>query len=113
MEIPSPLKSVYSYYFPATRKIISKLSQNYPHDIFLQSIQPWLDDFHFNIIEKYINYFKLWLNWIENFKHKYFTNWSSEGIFHILTQIKTFQPQVPLYVLDWEYEWWCKQANNK
>jgi len=106
MEIPSPLKSVYSYYFPATRKIISKLSQNYPHDIFLQSIQPWLDDFHFNIIEKYINYFKLWLNWIENFKHKYFTNWSSEGIFHILTQIKTFQPQVPLYVLDWEYEWY-------
>lgn len=112
MNIPAPLKAVYSYYFPKIRNIISQTVKEYPHEIFLQSIEPGLDDFHFITIEKYIKYFNKELNWIQDYSNQYFTNWSSEWIFHLLCYIKTIDSNCKIYVFEWEYEWYRWYGEN-
>lgn len=112
MKMPSPLKAVYSYYFPEIRDIISKIGNNYPHEIFLKSINPWLDDFHEITIQNYLNHFKDQIKGINNFENKYFTNWSSEGIFHLLSYIKTFDSEAKIYVFEWDYEWYRWYGEN-
>jgi hypothetical protein len=98
------IKSVYSYYFPEIRKIIDDVTREFPHEIFLKSIFPKLDDFHFPIIDKYVKSYSSILPHLENFKYKYVTNGSSEAIFHLLVYLKTKNPNTIIYVLNGEYE---------
>lgn len=104
------LKSVYSYYFPEIRDLISDLTKNYPHEVFLQSISPGLDDFHFKVIDQYQRFIKPILPKLSDFEYRYFTNGSSEGIFHLLVYLKVNYPNSPIYVFKGEYEGYLQYA---
>ena len=99
-------RTVYCYYFPEVRRIINDITKNYPHNVFLQSIEPGLDDFHIPIIEKFIKYHNKSLPNLKDFKHKYFTGGASEGIFHLLVK---YRNEI-IYVLDGEYEGYKEYA---
>ena len=103
-------KTVYCYYFPETRKIIDEVVKNYPHNIFLSSITPGLDNFHIPIIEKFINFHKKSVPALKNFPFKYFTDGSRQGIFHILVELKYKEPDTIIYVLKGEYEGYREYA---
>jgi len=105
-------RTVYCYYFPEVREIINEIAREYPHKIFLQSIEPGLDDFHFPIIEKLIKYHAKVLPELKNFKNRYFTSGASEGIFHLLVKIKTENPNAIIYTLKGEYEGYKEYAER-
>jgi len=107
-----PTRTVYSYYFPEIRKIISDVTKNYPHEVFLRSIDPGLDDFHEKTILKYIKYNKNQLIGLEGFKYRYTASGSSESIFHILAHILSLRKEAPLYVLEGEYEGYAGYGGN-
>lgn len=108
-----PLSAVYSYYFPEVRDIIDRLTATYPHDIFLQSIEPGLDDFHLPVIKAYLDYFRDQLPNLPDFPHRYVTSGASEAIFHILAQIAASPNKIgPLYVLKGEYEGYTGYGRN-
>ena len=105
-------RTVYCYYFPEIRKIIDDITKNYPHNIFLQSIEPGLDNFHFPVIEKFIDYHSKTLPDLKDFKYRYFTSGASEGLFHLLVKIKTKNPNAIIYVLKGEYEGYKEYAQR-
>ncbi len=107
-----PLKAVYCYYFPEVRKIIDEVSSNYPHETFLQSINPGLDNFHEGTINAYIKHFKFELPDLPRFPFHYIAGGASESIFHLLSYLKAHEPKTPLYVLRGEYEGYAGYGSN-
>jgi hypothetical protein len=103
-------RTVYCYYFPEIRKIIDEVVRDYPHNVFLSSIIPGLDDFHVPIIEKFVKYHEKIVPGLNNFPFKYFTEGSREGIFHILVKLRCEEPNIPLYTLKGEYEGYKEYA---
>ncbi len=99
------MKSVYSYYFPEIRELISEITANYPHREFLKSvIPPGLDDYEKPIVAKMKKFYKEEVIGFENFDFVYPTAGSSEGIYHLLSRIKVQTPDRPIYTLVGEYE---------
>lgn len=99
------MKSVYAYYFPEIREVISKTTKDYPHGEFLKSVvPPGLDDFEKPILAKMKEFYKGEINGFDDFEYVYPTAGSSEGIYHLLTRIKTETPDKPIYTLVGEYE---------
>lgn len=107
-----PLKAVYAYYFPEVRAVIDKIAANYPHETFLQSIEPGLDDYHHPVIESYIHHFENQLPDLKRFPYQYVAGGASESIFHILAGIASSKEDKPLYVLEGEYEGYTGYGNN-
>ncbi len=107
-----PLKAVYCYYFPEVRKIIDEATSSYPHEIFLKSVNPGLDDFHHKALDAYIKHFKYELPDLNSFPFKYVSGGASESIFHLLSYIKANRPDTPLYVLKGEYEGYAGYGSN-
>ena len=103
-------RTVYCYYFPEIRKIVDKIVKNYPHNIFLSSITPGLDNFHLPIIEKFVKYNEKLIPGLKDFKFRYFTDGSRQGIFHILVELKCKEPNTKIYVLKGEYEGYKEYA---
>ncbi|MBU3912916.1 MAG: aminotransferase class I/II-fold pyridoxal phosphate-dependent enzyme [Nanoarchaeota archaeon] len=103
-------KTVYCYYFPEIRKIIDRVVKNYPHKVFLSSINPGLDNFHLPAIEKFIEYHKKLVPGLKNFPFKYFTEGSRQGIFHFLVELKCKEPDIQIYTLNEEYEGYKEYA---
>jgi len=98
------IRAVYSYYFPEIRKLISKITADFPHGEFLKSISPGLDDYEKPITEKMIKFYKKDVKGLEGFGYRYPTSGSSEGIYHLLSRIKKDHPDSPIYTLEGEYE---------
>ncbi len=96
-------RTVFCYYYPEVRKVIDKLVEKFPHEVFLQSIDPGLDKFHISVIDKYLNFVDDACG-LRDFNHQYFTAGASEGIFHFLVKIKKENPDTIIYVLRGEYE---------
>lgn len=107
-----PLKSVYSYYFPEVRQIISDVVRNYPHDVFLSSINPGLDNFHEPVIGAYMDTFHEQMPGLSSFPYHYATAGASEGIFHLLAKTAAFEKDKPIYVLPGEYEGYAGYGKN-
>lgn len=103
-------RTVYCYYFPEIRKIIDKVVSNYPHNVFLSSIEPGLDDFHVPVIDKFIKFFEKEALGLANFPNKYFTDGSRQGIFSLLVELNYKEPETPLYTLKGEYEGYKEYA---
>lgn len=101
---------VYAYYFPEIRRTISHIAKKYPHDVFLHSIKPGLDDFHKPIIRNYIKRMKPLVSGLEGFEHQYPTAGSSEAIYHQLVKIKLTAPKAPIYVLSGDYQGYQEYA---
>lgn len=110
--IIKPLKGVYCYYYPEVRKVIDGIIKKYPHETFLKSINPGLDDFHKPVIEQYKKTFRGQLPGLDLFPHQYATAGASEGIFHTLAEIVSKRPNMPIYTLDGEYEGYREYGAN-
>lgn len=96
-------KSVYAYYLPETRKVISDVVSKYPHELFLKSIFPGLDNFQVPIIKKFINN-NSFLKGLGQYKYQYPINGSSEALFHLFAWIKTNHKNPNVYIIEGEYE---------
>jgi|CXWL01.1.fsa_nt_gi hypothetical protein len=107
-----PLKAVYSYYFPEVRRIIDSITSAYPHETFLQSVTPGLDDYHVPVVSSYLRHFENQLPHLETFLHQYVTAGASESIFHLLARISAFEREKPLYLLTGEYEGYAGYGAN-
>jgi len=106
------IKSVYSYYYPEVRKIVDDITKEYPHKVFLTSTDPGfpLDTFEQPIIDKYIKLQRNNLPALKDYKYRYYTNGSSEAIFHLLSKIKTEDPNTPIYCIEGDYEGYKEYA---
>lgn len=105
-------RPVYCYYFPEVRRIIDSVSSPYPHDIYLKSIDPGLDDFHVPVIETFVRSFRDYMPGLASFANRYVTNGSSEGIFQSLALIAAKHDKRPLYVVEGEYEGYMGYGRN-
>lgn len=97
------ITTVYSYYFPEIRKIIDELVKIYPHDVFLKSVEPGLDDFHVPIINQYLNFQAQSIPLLKDFSFRYPTAGSEEGIREVLTYLQA-KGVKKIYTLRGEYE---------
>lgn len=96
-------KSVYAYYLPETRKVISEVVSKYPHELFLKSIFPGLDNFQVPVIKKFIKK-STYLKGLNQYKYQYPINGSSEAIFHLFAWIKANHSNPNVYIVEGEYE---------
>lgn len=106
------IRSVYAYYFPEIRKLVDELTKKFPHGVFLKSIEPGLDNFHFPIIKKYLQFNQSLVPHLKDFRYRYVTNGSSEAIFHLLVALAVAKQKKPLYVFKGEYEGYQGYAQN-
>lgn len=110
--MPQILKAVYCHYTPEVRQIVSDVTKDFPHDVYMQYVHPGLDDYHEWFYQAYCKHFAWYLTWTEKFPFHYHTNWSSEWIFHVLSDIATKWQSKNIYVLNWEYEWYEGYGSN-
>ena len=122
-----PMKAVYSYYFPESRDVISDLSL--PEEIFLtqtpsesanQALERLhfkkgfrlprnehgnvdLDSMHESVIDAILEEYKDIIPGLSDFRYRYPTSGSSEGIFHYLSYLKN-RGVNRIRVLSGEYE---------
>jgi len=97
------ITTVYSYYFPEIRRLITDLTREYPHNVFLKSIKPGLDDFHIPIIERYLDFQKSSIPNLKDFPFKYPTAGAEESIREFLTFLQA-KGIKRIYTLTGEYE---------
>lgn len=112
MENFKAITTVYSYYLPEIRKLIDELVRDYPHDIFLQSVKPGLDDFHVPIIEKLIKFYQNDLLALGQFNFKYPTAGSEEFIREYMTLLQS-QGIGEIYMLKGDYEGYKEVAKTR
>jgi len=106
------ITTVYSYYLPEIRDLISRLTRDYPHEVFLRSISPGLDDFHHPIIDKLIANHRHDVPHLAQFRHRYPTSGSEEGIREYLTLLQTRGVR-QIYVWKGEYEGYREIARTR
>lgn len=106
------ITTVYSYYFREVRDIITRLTQNYPHNVFLKSVDPGLDDFHIPIINRFLEFQKNSVPALVNFPYRYPTAGAEEGIREILSLLE-LKGIKKIYVLSGEYEGYKAVAETR
>lgn len=106
------ITTVYSYYFPEVRQAISELTRNYPHEVFLQSIKPGLDDFHVPVIDSYIDSCAGVVPDLKGFSFRYPTAGAEEGIREVLTLLQQKGVKT-IYVLKGDYEGYKSVAETR
>lgn len=97
------IKTVYSYYLPEIRAIIDDLVCEYPHEVFLRSVKPGLDDFHEPIIDKLVKFHYADVPHLGQFHFRYPTAGSEEGIREFLTSLQ-LNGVKSIYVFKGDYE---------
>ncbi len=110
--VVKPIRTVYCYYYPEMRELISEAMSPFPHEILLQSIDPGLDDFHEPVVDAYIEHMRGQMPGLSGFPHRYVAAGGSEALFHLLAHIAAFQKNAPLYVFEGEYEGYAGYGNN-
>lgn len=106
------ITTVYSYYTPEIRDLIDNLVKNYPHDVFLKSVTPGLDDFHQPVIDKLIAYHKSDVPDLDKFQFRYPTSGSEEGIREYMTQLQS-KGVKRVYMLKGDYEGYREVAKTR
>jgi len=106
------ITTVYSYYLPEIRNLISRLTRDYPHEVFLRSISPGLDDFHHPIIDKLVHTHRHDVPDLSQFRHRYPTAGSEEGIREYLTLLQTGGVR-QVYVWKGDYEGYREVARTR
>lgn len=108
------ITTVYSYRFPEVRKIVSDLTNSFPHEIFLRSVEPpgALDDFHEPIIDKIVKFYADQVPELGSFNFRYPTSGSEEGIREVMTKLQT-QGVRQIYVFKGEYEGYRAVAGTR
>lgn len=131
-----PMKAVYCYHFPEIRKFLHEVEKAIPDEMYFvtskagdieKSLSPLfkppliipktnkgtvdLDEIHVPIIERIVKAYSTVVPGLKEFNHVYPTSGSSEGIFHLLAQLRTKEVKT-IYVLEGEYEGYEAQASN-
>lgn len=106
------ITTVYSYYLPEVRALISDLTRDYPHQVFLRSIEPGLDDFDQPIIDKLVAAHRDDAPGLARFPHRYPTAGSEEGIREYMTVLRT-QGVRRIYVWAGDYEGYRETAKTR
>ena len=106
------ITTVYSYYFPEVRQAISELTRDYPHEVFLKSIKPGLDDFHIPVIDSYIDSCAGVVPDLKGFSFRYPTAGAEEGIREVLTLLQQKGVKT-IYVLKGDYEGYKSVAETR
>lgn len=104
MEPKNATKTVYSLYYPETRKIIDELWKSRPHHLYEDNDTKTQDEMH-------KPYLELWRNWsrlqgLEQFPNLYPTNGASEAIDHLIMRAHR-----PVHVFHGEYEGYAAIAD--
>lgn len=111
-----PSTTVYSYYLPTVREAVEEAICEWDHDLLLQNIHPSLDDLHVPVFDLFTQRVGSTVEGWENFPNRYWTNGSSEGLFHLIALLGgPFQREVggaPLYQLDGEYQGYQQYAKS-
>lgn len=127
------MKAVYCYHFPEVRELLREVQNSLPDDLWLvttpahslevEGISKFLkipgnkednvdlDEIHVPIIERIIKAYCGVVPALGDFKYRYPTSGSSEGLFHILTKARTDGVET-INVLVGEYEGYEAQAAN-
>jgi histidinol-phosphate/aromatic aminotransferase/cobyric acid decarboxylase-like protein len=117
-----PTSTVYSFYAPEVKSVVRegmlKLNTGIAvgtasiHSLLKQNVDPGLDELHLPLMMKYERFARSeGVIGLESFKNKYFTNGSSEAIFHLLAELRTLSDYgVPLYQFDGEYQGYWEYA---
>lgn len=113
--MPKPASTIYSYYMPAVRYIVTDTLANLNYDgeggihgILKQNYDPGLDELHLPLMTAYENFARNeGVIGLETFEHSYFTNGSSEGIFHLLARHASIDP---IYQFEGEYQGYVAYA---
>lgn len=106
------ITTVYSYYLPEIRALISDLTAAYPHDVFLRSISPGLDDFHVPIIDKLINVHRISVPRLGDFGYSYPTSGSEEGIREYMSLLQS-RRVARIYCWKGDYEGYREIAKTR
>lgn len=106
------ITTVYSYYLPEIREIITDLTREYPHAVFLQSIAPGLDDFHEPIIERLIAAHQSDVPQLSQLPYRYPTAGSEEGIREYLTLLQSRNVE-QIYMWEGDYEGYRDVAKTR
>lgn len=106
------IKTVYSYYMPEVRAVVDEVVREFPHDVFLSSVNPGLDDFHEPIIGKLINYWHGTVFGLGGISHKYPTSGSEEGIREFMTLL-VVKGVKQIYVFEGDYEGYKEIAKTR
>lgn len=114
-----PTATVYSFYTPEVEKVVLEAiaALNFGrrdfetiHEILRQNFDPGLDDLHLPLLAKYERFARSeGIIGLDTFQNQYFTNGSSEGIFHLLAEAKVFDN--PVYQLEGEYQGYQQYAD--
>lgn len=106
------ITTVYSYYLPEIRHLITGLTREYPHEVFLRSISPGLDDFHQPIIEKLLVAHRQDVPDLGQFAYRYPTAGSEEGIREYFTLLQSKNVK-QIYTWKGEYEGFREVAKTR
>jgi histidinol-phosphate/aromatic aminotransferase/cobyric acid decarboxylase-like protein len=114
-----PTPTIYSYYSPEIRGVVRQnmLQLNTGighhvsiHDTLKQNYSPGLDDLHLPLLSKYEQFARSeGVIGLDTFDNKYFTNGSSEAIFHLIVGLL---PAEQLYQFEGEYQGYEALANS-
>jgi histidinol-phosphate/aromatic aminotransferase/cobyric acid decarboxylase-like protein len=106
------ITTVYSYLPPEIRDVITRLTRDYPHDVFLRSVAPGLDDFHRPIIDKLVATHRHDVPQLAQFDHRYPTAGSEEGIREYLTTLQSSGVR-EIYAWKGDYEGYREVARTR
>ncbi|MBU1749547.1 MAG: hypothetical protein KKA73_17830 [Chloroflexi bacterium] len=106
------ITTVYSYYLPEVRALISDLTCEYPHDVFLRSIEPGLDDWHQPVIDRLIAAHQHDVPHLADLAYRYPTAGSEEGIREYLTWLQS-QGVEQIYMWQGDYEGYRETARTR
>lgn len=99
------IRTVYSYRFPEVRRLVSDLTREFPHEVYMRSTRPegGLDDFHESVIDSVVDFYRASAPRLPEFKFRYPTSGSEEGIREVLTLLQTNGTR-KIYVWEGDYE---------
>lgn len=110
-----PTPTIYSYYTPEVLTVVRNAlatlnSKGGIHTLLQQNYHPGLDKLHEPLLSKYEQFARSeGVIGLDTFDHKYFTNGSSEGIFHLVASLL---PGEQLYQFEGEYQGYEAYANS-
>ena len=106
------ITTVYSYYLPEIRTLVSELTRDYPHDVFLRSVSPGLDDFHRPIIDRLVSWYRDEIRGLDRFPCRYPTAGSEEGIREVISHL-AFSGVRSIYMWQGDYEGYREVARSR
>jgi histidinol-phosphate/aromatic aminotransferase/cobyric acid decarboxylase-like protein len=107
------ITTVYSYYTLEVRRVVDELVAEYPHEVFLRSVSPGLDDFHLPVIARLVERHRADVPALAGFAHAYPTSGSEEGIRELMSAIAASDERCPAYMFAGDYEGYREIARTR